>query len=152
MAEDFQGGEALGGKLGPQLRVARFSKKPRRTSEHSFEDTWAKAALAVGYPSWHMNVGEAGWPDRYVKGGIWCELKSLDTLGIVNGTNIEQRIKLNELHAAGDRTYYCAKYENSVIFQPWPVIRATRNLATLERFGYRKRIDLEEIIRHVFAA
>lgn len=151
MAEDRDFGAAPSGKLGPQLRVARFSKKPRRTSEHSFEDTWAKAALAVGYPSWHMNVSEAGWPDRYVKGGIWCELKSLHTLGTVNGTSVEQRIKLNELHAAGDRTFYCAKYENSVILQPWSVIRATRNLATVERFAYKKRIDLEEIIRHVFA-
>lgn len=152
MAEDREDGEPLGGKLGPQLRVARFAKKIARTSETSFEEAWAKAALAVGYPSWHMSVKEAGWPDRYIKGGIWCELKSLDVLGTVNGTSTEQRIKLNELHAAGDRTFYCAKYEHSVIFQPWPVIRVTRNLATIERFAYRKRLDLEEIIRHVLAS
>lgn len=147
MAEDRQGLEADAGKLRPQLRVGSFEKKLRTTSEASFEETFAKAALAVGYQSWHMNMGEAGWPDRYLRGGIWVELKSLVTLGLDNGTSKQQKIKLDELHRAGDRTFYCAKFENTVIFKPWPLIKGI-NLKTVERYGYRNRTDLQEIIRH----
>lgn len=134
----------------PSLRVAAFEKKERKVRENGFEETFAKAALAAGYPSEHMNCRDAGWPDRYIRGGIWCELKILDTLGIRNELEREQVVRLNSLHKMGDRTFYCAKFEHSVILKPWPVIRAVTKLSEVERYAYRTREDLERAIEHEF--
>ena len=131
----------------PRLSVSSFPKKKRRTSEASFERQFDKALAACGIKSRHMAMREAGWPDRYATGGIWIELKSLDTLGTDNGTSKEQRIKLNDLHAAGDRVFYCAKFEDSFILKPWSEIRG-KNLKGIERYHYGRRGDIEHAIRH----
>lgn len=132
---------------GKRLVVASFKKRKRRTQEKSFETRFAKAALACGIPSWHMSCKEPGWPDRYLHGGIWVELKSLKNCGIVHQLEPEQIIKLNELTRAGEPCFYCAKWEDNVILLPWVEFRAI-GLQPLkcERYHYA---DLEEAIRCV---
>jgi hypothetical protein len=135
------------GETFKRLSVSSFKKTKRKTLEKNFEKTFYKALEACGIPNWHMAVREAGWPDRYGRGGVWIELKSLDTLGTDNGTSHEQKIKLNELDRAGDRVFYCAKFEDSFILKPWREIRG-QNLKTVERYHYRRRDDIEHAIRH----
>lgn len=148
LASEGGAGVLRTGKGRPVLRVSSFEKKERKVREGAFEDTFAKALLAAGYPSEHMNMRDAGWPDRYVVGGIWIELKVIDVLGIRTELEKEQKIRLNLLHQMGDRTFYCAKFEHSIILKPWPLIRATEKLCDVERYAYRTREDLERAIHH----
>lgn len=130
------------------LSVAAQPKRRARVTERSFELAFAKALDRCGLASWHMNCREAGWPDRYVSGGIWIEFKVLETLGTVNQTEAEQRAKLRSLEVAGDRTFYCARYQDTVICAPWCDI-AGKNLKDVERFHYKNGRDLDEIVRAV---
>lgn len=140
--------EGGSGETFKRLSVSSFKKKARRTSETSFEDQMAAALLECGLASWHMAMREEGWPDRYVHGGIWMELKSLEALGKDTGLSPGQVRKLKELTRAGERTFYCAKFERSVILKPWPVIRDAKDLKDIERYAYRNRGDLVHAIRH----
>lgn len=60
------------------MRVSDFKKKIRRTSEKSFEDMFAECLTERGIYSRHMSDKFAGVFDRYVEGGRWVELKSLE--------------------------------------------------------------------------
>ena len=132
------------------LRVGNFKKKKRRTSEASFEDAFAAAGAAVGLPSWHMSCRDPGWPDRYIKGGIWVEVKVLDSLGIKHQLRKEQIPKLNELSRAGDRCFYCAKWEDSFILIPWEEFKAHGMIPKdCPRYHYRTRKDIEEAIKWI---
>lgn len=105
-----------------QLIVSSFKKKPRRTSEASFEERFAKGVRRLGKDTWHPQFREPGWPDRYVSGGIWAELKVLDELaaGTKSGLRKEQGPKLRELHRGGDATFYFAKHNDTLIALPFP--------------------------------
>ena len=130
------------------LSVASRPKRRARVTETSFEKAFAKALLACGLKSWHMNCREAGWPDRYVVGGIWIEFKVVDALGINNGTEPEQRAKLHELERSGDKAFYCARFEDKVVIAPWHAV-AGKSLAHVPRYAYRDGRDLEQIVQQV---
>lgn len=130
------------------LKLSDFKKTKDRSTEESFERSFAVALHECGYESWHMACREKGWPDRYVAGGIWIELKSLRRLGKDSGLSAAQRSKLHFLSAAGDRCFYLAKFEDSFIFKPWATIREVQDLRTVERYHYRTKDDLKEAIRH----
>jgi hypothetical protein len=142
--------EGGNGEAFKRLSVSDFKKKKRRTLEKNFEKTFYKALEACGYPNEHMAMREPGWPDRYAKGGVWIELKSLDTLGTDNGTSKDQKRILSMLDRWGDHVFYCAKFEDSFILKPWSEIRG-RNLKDVERYHYRRREDIEHAIRHEIA-
>lgn len=139
--------EGGNGETFKRLSVSSFPKKKRRTSEASFETTFYKALEACGIPNEHMAMREPGWPDRYGKGGVWIELKSLDRLGTDNGTSKDQKRILSRLDRWGDRVFYCAKFEDSFILKPWRDIKG-KNLKDVERYKYRTREDIEHAIRH----
>lgn len=130
------------------LTVSSSSKGPRRVTEKSFEKAFGRALEACGRTNWHMNCREAGWPDRYVVGGIWIEFKSLDVFGKDNGTEKEQRAKMSELERAGDRVFYCAVSQKRVICAPWHTIKGA-DLSCITSYAYRDKRDLEQIIRFV---
>lgn len=131
------------------LKLADFKKIKERSSEESFERIFVLALHECGYESWHMSCRDKGWPDRYVRGGIWIEMKSLKRLGKDTQLSTQQRGKLASLSGAGDRCFYLAKWEDSVIFLPWAVAKTVTDLKTVERFRYRTKEDLKEMIRHV---
>lgn len=131
------------------LTVNNNLKRPRRVSETSFEGAFAKALLLCGAESWHMNMREKGWPDRYVQGGIWIEFKVLDTLGSDDGTEKEQRTKMAELERSGDWVFYAARCGNDVVFAPWShCVAAGRDTSKLPRYRYKNKNDLIHIIRY----
>lgn len=132
------------------LTVKKTQRAP--STEHSFENAFAKALLACGRKSWHPLYREKGWPDRYVHHGIWIELKSLTCVTTRNELEPEQKARLNDLQEGGERTFYCAvvheRDKRTVIFKPWPLIRACKDLREVERYAYVNKTDLEEMIRH----
>jgi hypothetical protein len=130
------------------LTVNQNLKRPRRVTEKSFEDAFGRALEACGRANWHMGMREAGWPDRYVRGGIWIEFKSLEVFGKDNGTDKDQRVKMTELQAGGDKVFYCAVSQKRVICAPWHAIKG-RNLAGFETFAYKDKHDLIQIIKWV---
>lgn len=134
-----------------RLSVEAFKKKRARSSEHSFEKAFAVALGNCGLRNWHMSCREAGWPDRYVKGGIWVEIKSLKWLGKQSELSQDQVAKLNDLARAGDRCYYLAKWEDSFVLVPWAEFK-NKEMKPINctRYHYRTRADLEEAIRYVF--
>ena len=145
-----EGGAGQGKRKGLRLSVSSFKKKKRRTSEGSFEATFAKACRAVGYTTWHISSRERGWPDRYLGAGIWVELKSLEHFGESHELKPEQIAKLNELTAGGDRCFYCAKWQDSFVLVPWDKFkRVNKKPLNCERFHYRTQKDIEEAIKWV---
>lgn len=112
------------------LSVGQFKKKARRTTEKSFEDLVAGAWLDQGIWSRHMSDKFSGVPDRYVRGGRWVELKSLEyARGQVPygaGLTIEQRIVCGDLVRAGDEVWYMALITTSrgqyVVFCPMNLV------------------------------
>lgn len=94
------------------MKVSDFKKKVRRTTEKSFEDLVATAWLEQGLWSRHMSDKFSGVPDRYLIGGRWVELKSLDyARGEVpygSGLSVEQKRVCGELVARGDEVWYMA--------------------------------------------
>lgn len=108
------------------LSVGQFKKKVRRTTEKSFEDLVAAAWLLKGVWSRHMSDKFSGVPDRYVEGGKWVELKSLEyARGQVPygaGMSIEQIRVCSELVEHGEEVWYMALITTNkgqfVIFQP----------------------------------
>lgn len=138
-----------------RLSVASFTKKVERSSEGSFEKKFYKALEACGFPNWHMAVRERGWPDRYAKGGHWFELKSLHSLSDDSQLSDGQQTKLAMLAHAGDKTYYVAKFEHTVIFLPYLEFKRDCHLSPAEavalghRYSYKTVEDLKEMIRYV---
>ena len=131
------------------LTVQQGPKRPRRVTEKSFEDAFGKALLACGFKNWHVNMRDKGWPDRYVRHGIWIEFKSLDagaklTARTSDQLDVWQKIRMVELAQAGDRVFYAARYDNQVIFSAYPF---PMTLPNLPRFAYKDKRDLEQIIR-----
>lgn len=125
------------------LSIAGRKKKRARSTESSFEKTFAEA---VSRKSWHIAVnGERGWPDRYFVGGVWVEFKVLDGWGpqLEDG----QPAKLTEIANGGDLVFYCALVpeDHTVIFQPWHKVRGLKSLKGVERFKYSDKRDLKEI-------
>lgn len=108
------------------LAVKDFKKRVRRTTEKSFEDLVAAAWLEQGVWSRHMSDKFSGVPDRYVQGGRWVELKSLEykrgQVPYGAGMTIEQVRVCGDLVAAGDEVWYMALITAAkgqyVIFQP----------------------------------
>src|SRR5258707_912783 len=97
------------------LGVKKTEKK-RRVSETHFEEQFAEA---LGLASWHMLNREAGWPDRYLGGGRWVELKVLDRFGKDDGSFPEQRARMTALHNSGDAVFYCARCNDKFILERW---------------------------------
>lgn len=145
-----EGDGAKGRRVGARLSVASFKKKKRTTKESSFEDNFALAVKDCGKKSWHISSRERGWPDRYVVGGYWFELKSLDTFGITHDLKPEQIAKLNELHANGDKCFYCAKYQDAFILVPWADFKeGNKEPIRFERYHYRTRADITEALKWI---
>ena len=140
------------GRKARLLSVASFTKRKPRSSEKSFEKKFYGALTDCGYPNWHVTMREAGWPDRYAKGGHWFELKSLKELGDVSQLSTEQVRHLNMLSKAGDKCFYVAKWENSVIFLPWFAFRDLCDQSPAKavelgyRYAYKNKTDLKNII------
>lgn len=95
-----------------------------------------------------MNMREAGWPDRYVRGAIWIEFKVLDCFGVDNGTEAEQRAKMTDLERSGDHVFYCARCGDRVVCAPWRDVRGV-NLSTLPSYAYHDARDLDHIVSYV---
>jgi hypothetical protein len=104
-----------------ELSVASFKKKKRRTSESSFEDRFAQAVRRAGRESYHPQYKEPGWPDRYINGGAWAELKVLDELAAntKSGLRKEQVPNMRERVRSGDDAFYFAKYQDTLIALPF---------------------------------
>jgi hypothetical protein len=134
-----------------QLSVANFKQKKRRSKEINFEQRFALAVTRAGLTSWHPLYKEAGWPDRYIKGGIWCELKSLKELGINSGLEPEQHVKLRELGNAGDRAFYVAKYQGRFLMIPYHVFKYEHDCKPLNAFGDHHFVfnykDIDEVVK-----
>jgi hypothetical protein len=130
------------------LTIQGRKSRPRRVTEKSFEDAFAKVLTSMGIKNYHMNMREAGWPDRYLRGGMWIEFKVIDALGVDNGTEPEQRAKMHDLTKGGDYVYYCARFQDQVVIDEWKNV-AGKSLAHVQRFQYRDKRDLEHIIRYV---
>jgi hypothetical protein len=137
----------MSGQSRHELRVGAFKKKKHRTSEASFETTFSAALLLVGRKSWHMLCDDPGWPDRYLGGGTWAELKSLHRLSADNQLEPEQIAKMTELVRHGDTCYYVAKFEASVIIERWPPV--TLAPMHMTRYPYRTTADLAAILEKV---
>jgi hypothetical protein len=94
------------------LSVKDFKKKARRTTEKAFEDLFAETLAESHVFSRHMSDKFSGVPDRYVRKGVWVELKSLEyARGQVPygaGLSKEQRIVCGDLVGAGDEVWYLA--------------------------------------------
>lgn len=92
------------------MRVSDFKKKVRRTTEKAFEDLFAAVLAEINIYSRHMSDKFSGVPDRYIAGGRWVELKSLEyARGVVPygaGMSKEQRIACGELCAADEEVWY----------------------------------------------
>lgn len=130
-----------------RLIVARFQKKRARTTEAAVEKKLAAYLGKAGIISWHMSCREGGWPDRYLVGGRWIEVKSLAYLGAENGLDPGQIIKLDELSQAGEKCFYFAKVEDHVIFMRWGDFKDAGMLPlNCPRYAYA---DLCEAIRYV---
>jgi hypothetical protein len=114
-------------------------KSPKRVTEKSFEDAYGKAIHACGIKNWHMSSREAGWPDRYLTGGIWIEFKVLEKLEN-DQLEPEQKARMRELAAAGNPVWYIARYGDEIIVTRYPF---KRPLAKVDRFFYRTKTDLE---------
>lgn len=122
------------------MKVADFKKRVRRTTEKSFEDLCAEVWLEREVHSRHMSDRFSGVPDRYITGGKWVELKSLDyARGIVPhfaGLSPEQERFLDWAVSAGDECWYLALITSGtdqfVIFCPYMC------LVKDEKFDVRK--------------
>lgn len=102
-----------------KLTVASFKKKKRRTSESGFENRFAQAVRRAGRESYHPQYREPGWPDRYISGGAWAELKVLDEMGKQHGLRKEQVPNMRERVRSGDDAFYFAKHEDTLIALPF---------------------------------
>jgi hypothetical protein len=108
------------------LSVGQFKKTVRRTTEKSFEDLVAAAWLERGVWSRHMSDKFSGVPDRYIRGGRWAELKSLEykrgQVPYGAGMSVEQRRVCQELVDNGEEVWYMALIHTDkgqyVIWQP----------------------------------
>lgn len=93
------------------MRVQDFKKKMRRTTEAAFEKLFAECLTERGIYSRHMSDRFSGVPDRYIAGGRWVELKSLEyARGVVPygaGMTAEQRRVCADLHNY-DEVWYLA--------------------------------------------
>lgn len=112
------------------MRVSDFKKRKRRVTEHSFEDAFAEVCLEKGVYTRHMSDKLAGLPDRYIGGGKWCELKSLEYarggVPFRAGMTVEQVRVCHELSEAEEEVWYLALIHTGevqwVIFVPYHVI------------------------------
>ena len=148
--------ERRGAPKSLRLSVSSFTKRVARSSETSFEEAFSKALFACGWYNHHNAMREAGWPDRYVRGGRWVELKSLNELGVNSGLSKDQVRIMNALTKGGDQCWYLMKYQKSVIMVPWTVFRdefKQQPILAAEggyRFAYRDKEDLKEMIHYAF--
>lgn len=140
-------GSATIRRLGKRLVVASFAKKKKRTKESSVEDKLASALFAHDAWNTHVSMKEGGWPDRYVRGGIWIEVKSLHELGVQHQLEVEQIRHLDELTKAGDKCFYFAKFEDKLFCVPWIEFKAAK-LAPINCTPYAYK-DIGEVVRHV---
>lgn len=132
------------------MRVADFKKKKARTMEASFEKSFDAALAQLDIVSDHMSCRERGWPDRYLGGGRWVELKSLEHLGTRHELKKEQVLKAKDLTKRGDKWWYCAKWQDSFILCSWQDFVANGMIpANCGRFYYRSKADIIEAIKYV---
>jgi hypothetical protein len=124
------------------LSITGRKKKRARSTESSFEAAFSGAQSRKNF---HVNMGSAGWPDRYFRGGIWIEFKVLD--GWAPQLEKEQPAIMTYLERIGDLVFYCALVveDHTVIFKPWHYIRGLKSLKHVERFAYRDKRDLKEM-------
>lgn len=125
------------------LSLADRAKSPKRVTEKSFEDAFAKALRACGLENWHINARDAGWPDRYVHTGIWIEFKVLERI-TDDRLEIEQKMRMGDLSRAGEPVWYCALFYGEVILCRYPFIIP---ISDVKRFKYRDNIDLQMMVR-----
>lgn len=134
-----------------QLIVANFKKKARRTSESGFEDRFATAVRRAGRESYHPQYKEPGWPDRYINGGAWAELKVLDELAAKtpSGLRKEQIPNMRERVRSGDDAFYFAKYRDRLIALPFAEfdrLGLSPFKATLAGHSYAYA-DIDEVVK-----
>lgn len=118
--------------------------------EASFEKSFDAALAEVDIESNHMSCREKGWPDRYLGGGRWVELKSLEHLGTRHELSTAQIRIAKDLTRRGDKWWYCAKWQDSFILCPWKEFKDHGMIpANCTRYHYRTRKDIVEAIKWV---
>lgn len=108
------------------MKVSDFKKRVPRATEKAFEDLFAEVLAEKGIFSRHMSDKFSGVPDRYVAGGRWVELKSLEykrgQVPYAAGMSPEQKRVCQEILAGGDEVWYLALITTDqgrfVIMQP----------------------------------
>ena len=123
------------------LRVKNYTDVTKATTEAAFEKRVARAIKELDWVSWHISHAfEAGWPDRYLPGGTWIELKSLKytrhvTMG--QGLSPAQERKMAELSDRGDRVFYLALINHTgggqhLVMCPWGELTKKRRKITVD--------------------
>ena len=139
------------------LSVTNYKQVRTRSTEAAFENAFAARLRKAQVYSRHMSDAIPGLPDRYIRGGMWIEFKSLFrkrgefTHG--EGLSAEQKRTMADLCAAGDRVFYCALLDTgsgdkTFAWETWRVCEGLmgHSITPTQQWKYNSQI-IDMIIR-----